>query len=65
MFAVAWYVSKALGYGSPSAAILSAVVGAIASIAVGIVGLRVLRVRELTELRDAFRPAAREVAVSE
>jgi len=24
-----------------------------------------LRVRELTELRDAFRPATREVAVSE
>jgi putative peptidoglycan lipid II flippase len=65
MFVVAWYVSDALGYGSPSAAILAAVVGGIASTAVGIVGLRLLRVRELTELRDAFRPATREVAVSE
>jgi putative peptidoglycan lipid II flippase len=65
MFAVAWLVSDALGYGSPSAAIVAAVVGGVASVAVGIAGLRMLRVRELTELRDAFRPATREVAVSE
>jgi putative peptidoglycan lipid II flippase len=65
MGAIAWYLSDAIGYGSPSAAILAVIVGGIASIAVGIVGLRLLRVRELTELRDAFRPATREVAVSE
>jgi len=65
MGAVAWYVSDALGYASPSAAILAVIVGATASVAIGIAGLRLLRVRELTELRDAFRPATREVAVSE
>ena len=65
MGAVAWLVSDALGYGTPASAILAVIVGALASVAVGIAGLWLLRVRELRELRDAFRPATREVAVSE
>ena len=65
MAAVAWFVSDALGYATPASAILALIVAGTASAAVGIAGLWLLRVRELHELRDAFRPATREVAVSE
>ena len=65
MAAVAWFVSDALGYATPAAAILAVIVAGATSAAVGIAGLWLLRVRELHELREAFRPATREVAVSE
>jgi putative peptidoglycan lipid II flippase len=65
MGAVAWFVSDAVGYATPASAILAVIVGAIASVGVGIAGLWALRVQELHELRAAFRPATREVAVSE
>jgi putative peptidoglycan lipid II flippase len=65
MAAIAWFVSDAVGYATPASAILAVVVAGAASAAAGIAGLWLLRVRELHELRDAFRPATREVAVSE
>jgi putative peptidoglycan lipid II flippase len=65
MGAIAWFVADALGYSTPASAILSVIVGGLVSAAVGIAGLWLLRVRELHELRDAFRPATREIAVSE
>ena len=42
MAAVAWFVADAVGYGTPAAAILAVIVGGAASVAVGIVGLRLL-----------------------
>jgi putative peptidoglycan lipid II flippase len=64
MGVLTWLVADQLGYSSPTEAIMTTVVGGLVGLAVGVLGLWLMRVREFAELRDAFRPAAREATVT-
>jgi putative peptidoglycan lipid II flippase len=64
MGGITWFIADRLGYSSPTEAIVTTAVAGLVGLAVGVAGLWLLRVREFAELRDAFRPAGREVTVS-
>ena len=62
--AVTWLIADRMGSATPTEAILTTIVGATVGIAIGIAGLWLMRVRELSELREAFRPAPREISMT-
>jgi putative peptidoglycan lipid II flippase len=62
--ATTWLIADRIGSATPARAVLAVAVGGAAGIAVAIAGLWLLRVHELRELRDAFRPATRDLTVS-
>lgn len=62
--AVTWLIADRMGSATPTEAILTTIVGATVGIAMGIAGLWLMRVRELSELREAFRPAPREISMT-
>jgi putative peptidoglycan lipid II flippase len=62
---VTWSIAHQLGSATPAEAIVTCIVAGAVGLAVAIGGLWVLRVHELSELRDAFRRGAgRGAAVS-
>ena len=60
---VTWSIAQQLGSATPTEAIVTCAVAGIAGVAVAVGGLWLLRVHEMSELRDAFRRGAGRGAV--